>query len=189
MALFTKADLIARAERASNEEGMTSLESLKITASASATFDVFLSHSSNESEDILRGVKSYLEDDGLSVYVDKYTDQHLDPEKVTPYTAQIIRKRLRASKALLFVYSNYSIFSRWMPWELGFMDGADCRIGILPVIEKKKDIFKREEFLSLYPYVDHIVNETTGKYTLFINKEQGLFADFSYWVRGEVQFN
>lgn len=102
------------------------VESRKIfeaRASFSEKFDVFLSHSSSEPDEILNGVIGVLEDAGLSVYIDKYCDPSLSPEKVTPETAEILRQRMRNSLSLLYVHSQYSKKSRWMPWELGYFDG------------------------------------------------------------------
>jgi len=58
------------------------------TAVANATFDVFLSHSSNEPDDIMLGVLKFLEDLRLSVYVDNYSD---------PQTLKISRWKPRRS--------------------------------------------------------------------------------------------
>ncbi|MEQ5788412.1 hypothetical protein J3454_10955 [Erythrobacter sp. NFXS35] len=77
MALLTEAEVLARAARMTTLRKSTALESLTETASAGATFDVFLSHSSNEPESILLGIKGYLEGSELSVYVDRYADPPL----------------------------------------------------------------------------------------------------------------
>ena len=61
------------------------------TASANEQFDIFLSHSSAEPEEIILGVKSILEDRGLSVYVDKYSDPQMSPNNVSQKTADILR--------------------------------------------------------------------------------------------------
>ena len=66
-------------------------------ASAEQKFDVFLSHSSGEPQDVLLGVKALLEDNGLSVYINKYSDPQLSPENVTLKTATILRDRMRNS--------------------------------------------------------------------------------------------
>ena len=92
-------------------------------ASADELFDVSLSHSSAEPEEILLGVKSLLEDRGLSVYVDKYSDPQMSPDNISRDSARILRSRMRNSEFLLYVHSAYSKKSRWMSWELGFCDG------------------------------------------------------------------
>ncbi len=185
MALLTEAEVLARAARTTTLRKSTALESLTETASAGATFDVFLSHSSNEPETILLGIKGYLEDSGLSVYVDRYTDPHLSPEEVTPGTAETLRGRLRASTSLLYVYSRHSKLSRWMPWELGFMDGAGKRIGIAPVVETARSSFAGEQYLGLYPYLDRATIEGRNTWALWINRGIREYANYSEWVRGK----
>ncbi|GAB3588552.1 hypothetical protein [Acetobacter peroxydans] len=64
MALLTETEVLARAGRTMKLRESTALESLTETASADATFDVFLSHSSREPENILLEIKGYLEDAG-----------------------------------------------------------------------------------------------------------------------------
>ncbi|MBN9586106.1 MAG: hypothetical protein BGN84_02915 [Afipia sp. 62-7] len=108
MALLTETEVRARARQMTTLRKSAAREILTETASAGARFDVFLSHSSSEPEEILLGIKGYLEDAGLSLYVDRYTDPHLSPEKVTQETAKILRGRLRASQSLLYVYSDHS---------------------------------------------------------------------------------
>jgi len=67
-------------------------------ASASAeSFDVFLSHSSEDSEIVL-GVREILVGLGLKVYIDWIDDPQLDRGKVTAENADILRRRMRTSK-------------------------------------------------------------------------------------------
>ena len=113
------------------------------TASAGEKFDVFLSHSSAEPEEILLGTKTLLEDLNLSVYVDKYSDPTLSPHSVSLETADILRNRMGNSKILLYVHSAHSRKSRWMPWELGFFDGLKGRVGVIPVTIKPRGGFQR----------------------------------------------
>ncbi len=183
MALLTEAEVVARAGQMTKLRKSTASQILTETAAADATFDVFLSHSSNEPETILLGIKGYLEDAGLSVYVDRYTDPQLSPEEVTFDTAEILRGRLRASKSLLYVYSRYSKLSRWMPWELGFMDGAGGRIGIAPVVDTARDFFDGEQYLGLYPYLDRATIQGGNKWVLWINRGASEYANFPSWVR------
>lgn len=86
------------------------------------TFDVFLSHSSAEPEELLLGIKGLLQDAGLTVYVDRFSDPNLTPTDVTVDTAATLRKRMKQSNSLLYVHSRHSASSKWMPWELGFFD-------------------------------------------------------------------
>lgn len=59
MPLLTEAEVLARAARTTTLRKSTALESLTETAATNATFDVFLSHSSNEPENILLGIKGF----------------------------------------------------------------------------------------------------------------------------------
>lgn len=187
MALLTETEVRARAAQMTTVRKTAAREILTETASADATFDVFLSHSSNEPEEILLGIKGYLNDAGLSVYVDRYTDPQLSPEEVTPETAETLRSRLRASKSLLYVYSRHSKLSRWMPWELGFMDGAGCRIGIAPVVQTARNTFDGEQYLGLYPYLDRATISGQNTWALWINRGLREYTDYASWVRGKKE--
>jgi TIR domain len=144
----------------------------------------FLSHSSNEPEEILLGIKELLEDDEMSVYVDKYTDPNMSLVAITSQTAETLRRRMRQSSALLFVYSQYSTKSRWMPWELGFFDGLKGKVGVVTVVGNQPDKFKREEYLNLYPYVDQSTAERGSVQMLWINKQSDEYARLKAWVKG-----
>lgn len=148
-------------------------------------FGVFLSHSSNEPAAILLGVYETLVDAKLSVYVDSYSDPQLDPDHVGRGTAELLRHRLRSSASLLYVHSRYFSRSRWMPWELGFADAHCGRVGVLPVTLGRTGIYKGEEFLSLYPYVDRETIRDSSKRILWINQSTRAYASLDRWVRGE----
>ena len=155
MPFLTESAVRARAVRiARSAERTAGRILLEATASVGQKFDVFLSHSSTEPEEILLGIKLFLEDDGLSVYVDKYSDPQLSPGKVSRKTANILRSRMGDSKILLYIHSAHSSKSRWMPWELGYFDGLKGKVGVIPVTKNQEETFKGEEYLNLYPYVE-----------------------------------
>ncbi len=118
MALLTEGAVRARAQQQVRIKRKSVTASWNEAAGPEDRFNVFLSHSSAEEEELLLGVKALLEDDGLSVYVDRYSNPHLSPERVTRATAVLMRKRSRASASLVYAYSSHSTMSRWMPWEL-----------------------------------------------------------------------
>lgn len=182
MALITEVEAVARAQRMVSLRKSTASQILAETASADQSFDVFLSHSSNEPENILLGIKGFLEDAGMTVYVDRYTDSYLVPEMVTRETADTLRSRLRHSRSLLYVHSEHSKLSRWMPWELGFMDGATRRVGIAPVASGSEETFAGEQYLGLYPYIDRAPLD--NKLRLWINRNAVEYADLKGWVDG-----
>lgn len=185
MALLTESEVRSRATSLEKMRKSTASAILKEAADADETFDVFLSHSSNEPEEILAGIVGFLEDENLSVYVDKYTDPQLSPDNVTKGTATTLRRRLSASRSLLYVYSRFSTKSRWMPWELGFMDGKDKPIGIVPVADRSLSSFAGEEFLSLYPYLDRAQIQGSSRSSLWINSSSTEYANFERWIRGQ----
>jgi hypothetical protein len=182
MAYLTESAVLARASQVPRRMYKSAREVLsEARADAEDRFDIFLSHSTAEPEDILLGVKALLEDRGLTVYVDKYGDPHLSPDRVTPETAEVLRRRMRQSAALLYVYSQHSQKSRWMPWELGYFDALSGKVGIIPVTRNREDAFKGEEYLNLYPYVD-ITNPADPH--LWINRSIGYWASLDGWARG-----
>ncbi|MEK0160811.1 toll/interleukin-1 receptor domain-containing protein [Pseudoalteromonas piscicida] len=129
------------------------------SASSYQKFDVFLSHSSDDAELIL-GIKKILEEEqGLTVYVDWDTDRQLSRENVNKETADLLRMRMKQSKSLIYVATENSPNSRWMPWELGYFDGFRPQgVAILPLLDSEDESFNGQEYLSLYPVV------TKGRY-------------------------
>lgn len=186
MAYLTEREVQARAERVTQARRKTARQILA-ESSIHETFDVFLSHSSSEPESILLGIKAILEDRGLSVYVDKYTDSQLSPHSVTPETAKTLRRRMRNSNTLLYVYSQHSKKSRWMPWELGFFDGLKGKVGIVPVTTDQEETFRDEEYLNLYPYVDIAKGTSRTERFLWINETMDRYARLDKWAKGVAQ--
>jgi hypothetical protein len=185
MSYLTEAEVRGRAASATQRVQKSAHRILsEATASANETFDVFLSHSSAEPDEVLLGVKSLLEDVGLSVYVDRYSDPQLSPDNVTPETAKTLRYRMRNSSTLLYIYSQHSKKSRWMPWELGFFDGLKGMVGIVPVTRNQEGTFKHEEYLNLYPYVDVAKAADTSEQKLWINESTDTYALLDKWAKG-----
>ena len=185
MAYLTEKEIRARAgqilQRVQKTAGQVLAEA---AASNDQKFDIFLSHSSGETQEVLLGVKALLEDNGFSVYIDKYSDPQLSPENATQKTATILRDRMRNSNSLLYLYSQHSKRSRWMPWELGFFDGLKGAVGVLPVTQNQEETFKGEEYLNLYPYVDVATAANSSDRRLWINAAADTYALLDRWVAG-----
>jgi hypothetical protein len=158
-------------------------------------FDVFLSHSYRDAkmnQRRLLGVKAHLESFNLSVYVDWIIDRELDREKVTAVTAYTLRQRMDHSSCLFFVTSETSMNSRWMPWELGYMDGVTRnghsygRVAILPLVDTPgRQSFAGQEYLGIYPYVDEAESQAgDGSIYLWVNRNATNSVKFSAWRRG-----
>jgi len=144
------------------------LESYVSTASSYDQFDVFLSHSINDS-DLVLGVKVLLENKGLKVYVDWHDDPQVSRDNVTPKTADLLRKRMKQSKSLIYIATKNSTESKWMPWELGFFDGySDGSVAVLPLMDYSHSSFIGQEYLGLYPKVEKGVYSDTGGADTFV---------------------
>lgn len=184
MALLLESFVSARATRAARVLQKSVQSVLRESArSVDENFNIFLSHSSSEPEAIILGVKLLLEDHGFSVYVDKYSDPFLSPDSVTQATAEILRRRMQASDSLLYLHSRHSKNSRWMPWELGYFDGAKGQVGIIPVSQYHVDGFKGEEYLGLYPYVDMATTKEQNQEIMWINRDTQTYVRLDKWVR------
>ena len=160
MAYFTKAEARAAAVRAKSQvrnSGKTYDRILKedvLAAARQDTFDIFLSHSIDDAELVL-GVKTILEEKfTLKVYVDWVEDPQLDRKQVSKKTAETLRQRMKQSKSLLYLATDNSTTSKWMPWELGYFDGhkPGC-IAIFPVLDTASQSFQGQEYIGLYPQV------------------------------------
>ncbi|RXK60033.1 TIR domain-containing protein [Lacibacter luteus] len=117
-------------------------------------FDIFLSHS-NLDRKLVEGIYIELTSKGFSVYVDWIIDPHLDRNNVTKETAELIRSRMKSSRKLLLAMSTNVSLSKWIPWELGFVDGKTNRCALFPVSpgSSTQAVFHRSGYLLLYPYL------------------------------------
>lgn len=129
-------------------------------------YDVFLSHASKDAELIL-GVKSFFEAQGLTVYVD-WEDAQLDRNKISRESADILRKRMRQSSSLIWIATGAASESKWMPWELGYFDGfKPNQIAVMPLVDFSSETYKGQEYLALYPLVGK--NQyTDGRQDIFV---------------------
>ena len=188
MPLLTRSYLAARAEKASpylteayiRNFSAERLASNAKTASASDTFDVFLSHAAEDAI-LIKGLSDELTELGFSVYVDWIVDPQLDRAHVTKDTAAALRARMRQSRCLLFATSEASKKSVWMPWELGFVDGhRGARVAIAPMVAdyEATSEFKGQEYLGIYPYLDK-----TGS-NLWVHKSASQYVQFRNWLNG-----
>ncbi|MBQ8680432.1 MAG: hypothetical protein IJ530_11820 [Treponema sp.] len=146
------------------------------------TYDIFLSHSFLDKELIL-GLKLLLEKYNFSVYVDWTEDPQLDRKNVTRKNVELIKERMKTSTSLLYVVTDNSANSKWMPWELGFMDGYTGKVAILPVTNDNNG-FKEHEYLSIYPYVDEEKIIDSQISTLWVNDPVNVkcYSQLKKWI-------
>lgn len=154
MAFFTKNEARAAAAHARGQSPAKAV----LTATMESykeyeEFDIFLSHSIDDS-DLVLGVLILLQKQGLSVYVDWVVDKQLDRSSVNKETAAVLRKRMEHSRSMMYIATENSSNSKWMPWELGFFDGQKPgRVAILPLLDSENQSFLGQEYLGLYPVV------------------------------------
>ena len=117
-------------------------------------------------------MKTILEQDGKSVYVDWIEDPGLNRSRVTAATAQAVRARLQSCKSLIFVTSEASPTSKWMPWELGYFDGqfGAARIAVFPLVASRSSSFVGQEYLGLYPLIRELTVVATGRRRPFVTQ-------------------
>ena len=149
-------------------------------------FDIFLSHSYLDREEVL-GLYRELTEMGFSVYVDWIVDPYLDRTNVTKATAELIRNRMKNSRSLLLAISTNATMSKWMPWELGYIDGNTNRCAIVPVSQDNLSLysFNRVEYLKLYPYIQRNTIKGTNIYKLWVWEDDSTYVIFDSWIKGE----
>jgi hypothetical protein len=154
----------------------------------SMSFDIFLSHSYRDKE-YIEGLFLELSSKGFKVYVDWIVDSHLDRKNVDKKTVALIRNRMKQSKSLIYATSENASTSKWMPWELGYMDGETSRCAILPITDYENSTFEGQEFLSVYPYVtkESVKGLVTGNISteeiLWLNENSRSYQSLKEWLR------
>ncbi|MCL6443080.1 MAG: toll/interleukin-1 receptor domain-containing protein [Alicyclobacillus sp.] len=148
-------------------------------------YNIFLSHSYLDSDGVL-ALKSEIEEMGYSVYVDWIEDKQLSRERVTKETAAMLRQRMDCCDCLLFVVTENSPQSKWMPWELGYFDGAKHgKVAILPVVSTLQDRYIGQEYLGLYFYIDKCPAKGRTTMRLWVNESEDVYVDFDSWLKGK----
>lgn len=147
------------------------------------SFDIFLSHSFLDKEEV-EGLYIELKNLGYSVYVDWIIDPHLNRTNVTKETAKLIQNRLKISKSLLLAISTNATVSKWMPWELGYVDGNTNKCAIIPVSksESAPNSYVGTEYLSLYPFIKKVPTKASGD-KLFVIEEALKYVIFDNWLK------
>lgn len=159
-------------------------ESVRASANEDS-FDIFLSHASEDSEIVL-GVREILTGLGLKVYIDWIDDPQLDRGNVTAENADMLRRRMKQSRSLVFLTTKSSVSSRWMPWELGYFDGLKTGfIGILPIVDYSGGSFSGQEYLGLYPLVERLPLTGGGTRFCVVERAGKGYRFLDDFVRGQ----
>lgn len=186
MSVFTETAVRARARRAVATHFSKSASTLlneRVEKQASIKgFDIFLSHAFDDKE-LLEGTVLTLEDLGYTVYLDWKNDPQLDRTKVTVATAGLLRQRMRSCRCLLFAVTPEARDSVWMRWELGWKDGENSRVAILPIEGSSTDAWEGQQFLGLYPYAAD-GTDVFQKSRYWIHRSRSCYILFDKWLEG-----
>lgn len=116
-------------------------------------YDIFLSHSFSDREEVQQA-KVELEQCGYTVFVDWDEAPKPDRSAVTEKTVVWLRKNMRRCASLFFATSKHSPHSKWMPWELGYMDAFRGRVFVFPLDDDVAQGDTGQEYLDIYPVID-----------------------------------
>lgn len=186
MSLFDEQSLRARAQLRTLTKSAETVLRESVTASAQRTsFDIFLSHSYLDNPVIL-GIKLALEDMGHSVYVDWIEDRQLSRDNVSRETAAVLRERMKQSRSLFYATSANASNSKWMPWELGYMDGLRSKSAILPVLQSPTTTsdYRGQEYLGIYPYISKAKPQGETSEVLWVHEAPSIYVRYRDWLNG-----
>ena len=113
---------------------------------------IFLSHKHTDKL-VLENVIAMLAGLGVNVYVD-WNDYGM-PSKTTGYTASRIKQKIRECKKFILLATEDAIASKSCNWELGYGDAQKYpnNIAIMPITDKRGDLFSGSEYLQTYPVI------------------------------------
>jgi len=120
---------------------------------ASTTYDVFLSHSSDDKYH-LPAIINFLEKFGANVYIDKADDEL--PVKTSSETGRKLKERIDECSKFIVLVSKNSKDSKWIPWELGVADEKKTlkNIALLPIVQTSLPVsWPTQEYFGLYPRI------------------------------------
>lgn len=158
---------------------------LLMKAAALSHYDIFLSHSFRD-KDLILGIAELFETFDYTVYLDWREDSRLDRATVNRETANTLKRRMSNSSALFFVPTDHAIESKWMPWELGFMDGKNGKAAVFPVtqVDSGSSDYRGQEYLGIYPYAT-VGKNRAGDDRIWIRQDRLTSVTFERWLKGE----
>lgn len=140
-------------------------DSIQFSESFTKKRSAFLCHSHNDQQ-LVKGLIVILKESGVDLYVD-WMDESM-PEKPNKITDQKIQTRIKQADIFIFLATSNSKASRWCPWEIGYADGVNKSIFIVPTSDGYNTY--GNEYLDLYAYIDSGTFKLTGKPGYFVTK-------------------
>lgn len=156
------------------------LDEAKYTSLGRAKRSAFLCHShSHRDEALVKGLIVVFREAGVDLYVD-WLDQSM-PETPNKQTALNIQKRIRHADLFIFLATENSKKSRWCPWEIGFADGVEKNVYIVPTSDGYHTY--GNEYLELYAKIDAGTFRVSGNPGFFVTQPG---ADSGYGISNET---
>lgn len=77
--------------------------------------------------------------------------------------------------------------SKWMPWELGYVDGNTSKCAIIPVSKERYPAksFKGSEYLLLYPFIKKAQTDN-GEDKLWVIESEFSYVVFDSWITNGI---
>lgn len=149
------------------------------------SYDIFISYNFNDIS-YAKKIVGLLAKHNYSAYAD-YQDLTLNRNNVSVKTAKHLLLKMKKCKALFYLHSKSATVSKWCPWEVGIFSGIkNFKCANLPIVDKKYDkLYKHQEYLSLYPYVDYEKNSDDNTYDFWINCQDGKYVSLKEWLNGK----
>lgn len=69
------------------------------------------------------------------------------------------------------------------------MDGKSGKVGVLPVVPTAGQTYVREEYLSLYPYIDKAKLQNSEAEYFWINESSNRYARLDLWIKGAEEIS
>lgn len=159
--------------------------------SASGT-TVFISHKHSDLED-LQGLLDYLKRQyNVVPYIDSM-DKRM-PNETCGETAIRIKEVISYCNRFLLLATNEALASKWCNWEVGIADKQKLpanNMAILPMLDKGSSLYKGNEYLEIYPYVDEWVNYAGNKMLTVVYKDlsgKSKRVSLKDWLQGEGNY-
>ena len=148
-------------------------------------YDIFLSHSYQDKKIAAQLRAKLVVEYQFSVFVDGIDAPELSRDEVTLETVASLRQAIMGCKCFLYLTTGTTSNSKWMPWELGFVEGQNNKAAIFPVLRQKFSSFHGHGYLGVYPYIGEAFAKQMGKKYLWVNYPNGTSdtQELNEWIK------